>query len=66
LIEEAIEQFFAAGNTNAAVALVEANMHAVIDEDLSRRTLGRWFEMFPPSAVKQQPVLLVAHTFGGV
>ncbi len=38
-------------------------MHGLIDQDNSRRILGRWLEMFPEGAEKKQPTLLVAYTY---
>jgi LuxR family maltose regulon positive regulatory protein len=63
LIEEALRHLIAADDIDAAAALVEENLGVAIDNDLSRRTLGRWLDMFPKSAEKQQPTLLVAHAY---
>ena len=63
LIEEALRHLIAAGDIDAAASLVEENLGVAIDNDLSRRTLGRWLDMFPKSAEKQQPALLVAHAY---
>ncbi|HSB69018.1 MAG TPA: LuxR C-terminal-related transcriptional regulator [Candidatus Methylomirabilis sp.] len=63
LIEEAIRHYVSAGDVDAAAALVEAHLHAVLDADISRRTLMRWLAMFPPSAEKRRPALLVAHAY---
>ena len=63
LVEEALHHFLAAGDVDAAAKLLEDNMHSAIDNDLSRRTLGRWLDMFPESAVDRQPGLVVATTY---
>ena len=63
LIEEALRHLIAADDIDAAAALVEENLGVAIDNDLSRRTLGRWLDMFPKSAEQQRPVLLVAHAY---
>jgi LuxR family maltose regulon positive regulatory protein len=63
LVEEALHHFLAAGDADAAARLLEDNMHSAIDNDLSRRTLGRWLDMFPKSAVDQYPGLVVAKTY---
>jgi len=63
MIEEAIRQYLAGGDVDAATALVAEHLHTVIDNDLSRRTLGRWLDMFPKPAEKQQPALLVARAY---
>lgn len=62
LVEEALRHFLACDDMEAAVRLLEENMHAAIDADLSRRTLARWLAIFPQSAENQHPVLLVAHS----
>ena len=62
-IEEAIRHLIAAEDLDAAAALVEEDMHGVLEKDLSRRTLRRWLKMFPEEAEKQRPALLVAHTY---
>ena len=63
LIEEAIELYIEAGNVNAAAGLVEENLYAAIDEDLSRQKLGRWLNMFPDIAISRQPALKVALSY---
>jgi len=60
LIEEALQHFLAIGEVDAAAKLVEENLHATIDEDLSRKVLGRWLKMFPKPEQEQRPALLVA------
>jgi len=63
LVEETLHHFLAAGDLDTAAALLEDNMHSAIDEDFSRRTLGRWLDLFPKSAVDQHPALQVATTY---
>ena len=63
LVEEALHHFLVAGDVDTAAALLEDNMHSAIDNDLSRRTLGRWLDMFPESAVDQHPAFQVATTY---
>jgi LuxR family maltose regulon positive regulatory protein len=63
LVEEALRHFLSAGDVDTAAALLEDNMHSAIDNDLSRRTLGRWLDMFPKSAVDQHPALQVATVY---
>ena len=62
-IEDALRHLIIAGDLDSAAELVEQNMHAAIDQDLSRRTLGRWLDMFPEESEKRRPALLVAHAF---
>ena len=52
-----IKDFVAADDVDTAAAFLEDNMRGAIDNDLSRRTLGRWLDMFPKSAVDQNPAL---------
>jgi LuxR family maltose regulon positive regulatory protein len=63
LIEEALRHMLAAGDVDTAAALVEEHLHAAIDADLTHQTLGHWLDMFPPSAAKQRPVLLMAQAY---
>ena len=63
MISEAIIQYIAGCDVDAATAVVAEHLHTVIDNDLSRRTLGRWLDMFPKSAENQRPALLVAHAY---
>jgi len=60
LIEEALQHFLAAGEVKKAAELVELNLDDTLEKDFSRRALRRWLDMFPKSAEKQQPALLVA------
>ena len=63
LIEEALAHFIAAGEFGRAAELVEEHMHETIDRDISRRQLGRWIELFPPSELDRYPSLLVARSY---
>jgi len=63
LIEEALRHLISADDIDVAAALIEENLNVAIDNDLSRRTLGRWLDKFPKSAEKQRPILLVAHAY---
>ena len=63
LIEEALSHLIAAGDIDAAAELVGENLNIAVDNDLSRRTIGRWLDIFPKSAEKQRPALLVAHAY---
>ena len=58
LIEEALSHLIAAGDIDAAAELVGENLNIAVDNDLSRRTIGRWLDIFPKSAEKQRPALL--------
>jgi hypothetical protein len=51
------------GKIHRVALTLEDNMHSAIDNDLSRRTLGRWLDMFPKSAVDQRAALQVATTY---
>ncbi len=61
--EDGLRHLIAAGDLDAAAELVEENMHAAIDKDLSRRTMGRWLHLFPKGSEELRPGLLVAHAF---
>jgi LuxR family maltose regulon positive regulatory protein len=63
LVEEALHHFLAAGDVDTAAALLEVHLHGAIENDLSRRTLDRWLDMFPKSTVDQQPGLGIATTY---
>lgn len=63
LIGEALHHLLAAGDVDAAADIVEERLDEIIDEDLSRRTLKRWLEMFPKGAELNRPALLVAHAY---
>ena len=62
-IEDALRHLIAAGDIDAAATLVEKNMHSIIDQDLSRRSLGRWLNLFPKESERGRPGLLLAHGF---
>jgi len=63
LIEEALRHWIAAGDLDAAAALVGEHLNAVVDEDLSRRRLSRWLALFPGGAEHGRLPLLVAHGY---
>jgi LuxR family maltose regulon positive regulatory protein len=58
--EEALRFFLAAGEIDDAVLLLEDNMHATIQRDMSRRKLNRELRLFPSSVKERFPALLVA------
>ncbi len=62
-IEDGLRHLIAAGDLDEAAELVAENMHAAIDQDLSRRTMVRWLDLFPKGSEKCRPGLLVAHAF---
>ena len=62
-VEEALQLWIEAGELDAAADLVGENLHAVIDQDLSRHELRRWLEMFPAGAEHGRVPLLVAHGY---
>jgi LuxR family maltose regulon positive regulatory protein len=59
LTDEAIMHAMSAGNTDAAVRLVEANRHAILNKD-KWFVLERWMSMFPEELVHKRPELLMA------
>ena len=63
LVEEAIQLWLDAGEVDAAADLLGHHLHRVIDEDLSRRLLKRWLELFPPGAKRDRLPLLVADLY---
>ena len=63
LIEEGLWHFLLAGDVNAAAALVGENLHAAIDEDRSRKVLGRWLNMFPAHELERHPSLMMAKAY---
>jgi len=62
-IEDGLRHLIATGDLDAAAELVVENMHAAIDQDLSRRTMGRWLDLFPKGSAKHRPELLLTHAF---
>lgn len=63
LVEEAIQLWVEAGEVDSAADLLGCHLRQVIDEDLSRRLLKRWFELFPPGAIRDRLPLLVADLY---
>lgn len=63
LVEEALQHLLAADEITDAAALVEENLHAIIDQDLSRRTLNFWLSMFSKAQQEQYPALLIAQAY---
>lgn len=62
-IEDGLRHLIAAGDLDGAAELVEENIHKTLDQDPSRRVLGRWLDLFPKDAEKRRPMLLVAHAY---
>ena len=58
--EEGLTCFLAAGDLDAAEDVIGSRLHEAIIQDLSRRTLARWLDMFPPGAERDRIPLLVA------
>jgi LuxR family maltose regulon positive regulatory protein len=63
LIDKALKYYVAAGELDAAAELVGENLHAAIEEDLSRRLLSRWLDLFPAHAKHERLPLLVAEAY---
>jgi len=61
--EDGLRHLIAAGDLDAAADLIAGKMHTAIDQDLSRRTMSRWLNMFPEGSKKRRPGLLVADAF---
>lgn len=59
LVDEALDQYQAAGDTDAAIALVEANSRNLLNR-LERRRLEHWMNLLPDETIWQRPRLLVA------
>ena len=62
-IEDALRCFLAADDLDAAAELVASQLHIVMAEDPSRRTLRRWLEMFPAGAERSRVPLLIAGAY---
>lgn len=56
-IEEALRHHLAAGDTEAVVALIEANRHKALNRE-DFRTLERWLGILPKGVVEARPSLL--------
>jgi LuxR family transcriptional regulator, maltose regulon positive regulatory protein len=59
LVEEALPQALAAGDADRAAALVEAQVHPLLNRALWR-TLQEWMGMLPDEVAAQRPALLLA------
>jgi len=66
LVEEALRHWIAAGELDAAADLVGEHLRAVIDEDMSRRLLSSWLELFPAGAERGRLPLLVADGYSKI
>ncbi|MGB7971708.1 MAG: hypothetical protein WCF31_07055 [Candidatus Deferrimicrobiaceae bacterium] len=62
-MQEAIKQYLSAGDVDEATKLAVLHLHGAIDEDLSRRSLGRLLGLFPPEAERMRPGLLVGDAY---
>lgn len=56
-VEEALRHLVAAGDIDAAVSLIEAERHEVLNRE-DFRTLERWLGMLPEAVVTARPTLL--------
>ena len=61
--EDGLKCYLAAGDLDAAADVIAKHLDDVIANDLSRRTLFRWLEMFPPGAERTRLPLLVASSY---
>ena len=61
--EDGLTCFLAAGDLDAAEDVIGSQLHDVLADDLSRRTLARWLEMFPSGAERDRLPLLVASSY---
>ena len=62
-LEIALSYLIEAGELDSAADLLWKHLSAVIEEDLSRRTLQRLLAKFPPEAAQGRPSLLLAEGF---
>ena len=62
-LEMALSYLIEAGELDLAADLLWKHVSGVIEEDLSRRTLQRLLEKFPPGAARGRPSLLLAEGF---
>ncbi len=63
LVEEALRHWVAAGQLDAAAALVGEHLESAVKQDPSRRFLYRWLAIFPPGAEHGRIALLIAHAY---
>jgi LuxR family maltose regulon positive regulatory protein len=61
--EDGLKCFLAAGDLDEAADVIGNRLHDVIADELSRRTLARWLEMFPSGAERTRLPLLVASAY---
>jgi len=61
-IEEAIQHALAGGDELAAVHLVAARRHDLLNQE-DRRTLERWLALLPETLVQQHPALLMCQAW---
>lgn len=59
MVEEAIKEYLSIGEVDEAAVLLELYLDPLIGEDLSRRRLKHFLELFPPGAERESPILLV-------
>jgi len=60
LIEEALHHALATGDEGAAVDLLLAQFHSMLDHQLPAPTLMRWLALFPPATIQAWPGLRFA------
>jgi len=63
LVEEALRQWIAAGELEAAAETLGRHLHEIIERDFSRRILASWLALFPAGAENARLPLLVAHAY---
>ena len=61
--EECLGSFVAAGDLDAAEDAIGSRLHEILAADLSRRTLVRWLDLFPPGEERERIPLLVAWSY---
>jgi LuxR family maltose regulon positive regulatory protein len=62
-VEDALTCLLATGEVDAAEDLIGSHLHDVLASDLSRRTLIRWLDPFPPGEERERIPLLVAWSY---
>ena len=62
-IEDGLKCYLAANDLDSAADVVGNHLHDVMANDLSRRTLFRWLEMFPAGAERTRLPLLIASAY---
>ena len=61
--EDCLKSYLAAGDLDEAADVLSDRLNEVISDDLSRRTLFRWLELFPPGAERGRLPLLIASAY---